>query len=184
MASYVSPLLWLGFGLIGMWSWNRMVTRATLENRTAEQLESLRPLFNSRLHLLLTGVFGVLSLYWTVRAVWIGAPQWWLWLLATAAIIGSMVARERAATRFFQFLGEDRGHRDDQERRRQRYLLTFTAVSVTAFLVARLVAPDDARNVDTIRAMIGGVSLVIAVLAALGAGWAAVWVFKDTTQNR
>jgi formate hydrogenlyase subunit 3/multisubunit Na+/H+ antiporter MnhD subunit len=168
-----------------MFTWPRTSSRAFLEKRTDEQVSNLRRTFDSRLHLLFTVVLGLLSLSATVRSIWYGAPSWWVWLLATAAIIGSMFARERAAARFFEFVGEGRGHRDAQESRRQRYLWAYAVVGVAAFLIGRAVMPDPVADpVDSVRVMIGMVCLIIAALAALGAGWSAVWVFKDAGRER
>lgn len=184
MAQYIAPAFWLVVGLLGIFPWRRLVSPAFLEKRTDDQLAGLRRSFESRLHLLFTGVFALLSLVATVRAIWIGSPTWWLWLLATSALIGSMFARERAAARFFEFIGERRGPHGVQESRRQRYLWAYALLGIAAFLAGRAVLPEPGPEpIDDTRAMIGLLFLVIAALAALGAGWSAVWVFKDTRDH-
>lgn len=155
-----------------------------LQKRSDEHLANLRRTLDSRLQLLFTRVVGSSTMLATVRAIWNGDPTWWLWLLATSTIITSMFARERAAARFFEFMGERRGPHTAQESRRQRHLWAYALVGIAAFLAGKAVMPEPGPDpIDNTRAVFGLVFLVIALLAALGAGWSAVWVFKDTSER-
>lgn len=185
MLPYVAPLAWLIVGTFGAAAWVYASSDRVLERRTPEQRQQLRATFDGRVHILLTGAIGLLCLAATIRSIWIGHGAWWVWLLATVAQIGALLARERAAERYFTFVGERRSPRTQQERARQRHVLTYAAVGCLAFVAGELVKPDpEAAGGADIRTISAVILLALAVFAALGAGWSAVWVYKsDRTED-
>lgn len=186
MGSYVAPALWLVIGVLGMVTTNLAGSERVLERRRREQREQLRQTFDSRLHIVLTGAIAVLCLLATMRSIWRGSDAWWLWLAATASQLGTIAIRERTARRFFAYVGEPRGPRSAQERARQVHLLGFSTIAVVALIAAQVLMPDvEAADPGTGRvnaslALFG----VAAALAALGAGWSSVWLFKTHDDER
>ena len=103
-----------------------------------------------------------------------------MWLLATLAHLGVLVARRRAVARLYAHDGNSPAPRTPQERTRQRYVLAYTTVAVLAFVVARAVLPpSESADTDGPRLVGAVVLMVVAGIAALAAGWSTVWVFKE-----
>lgn len=179
MAPYIAPALWFMAGLLPALGWTRLTSERVLERRTPEQLQQLRVTFDSRVHIILTGSLGLLCLLATIRSIWTDRGIWWMWLLATVAQFGALAARERAAARFFWYVGEPRGPRSELESTRQRHVMAYAGVGMLALVAGEVVMPaPGTEEPGSATSLVGLVLFIVGALAALAAGWSAVWVFK------
>jgi hypothetical protein len=180
MRGFVAPALWLAAGAFAVFMWAHLSSDKYLADRTDEQRKRLRESFASPLHSLLAGAIAIYCLFATIATIWMGRNLWWMWLLATLTHLGVLVAHRRALGRLFAYLGERPTARTPQERTRQRYVISYTAMAVLAFAIARAVLPPPERaDAEAAKVIVAVVLLVVAGLAALAAGWSAVWAFKE-----
>ena len=93
---------------------------------------------------------------------------------------GVLVARQRALARFYAYDGQRPAPTTPQERTRERYVISYTTVAVLAFVVARAVMPPpESADAEAPRVIGALVLITVAGLAALAAGWSAIWAFKN-----
>jgi phosphatidylglycerophosphate synthase len=143
----------------------------------------MRPGFaGRRVGMVSDGALGVLFLAATVSSILGGSSAWWLWLLATLSVLVMSMERQRAAARVLAFTGERRGPRNEQEVLREQHVFRYGAVAAVAFVGSQFLLPSD-DGASAVRTLLGAVLFLIAILAALAAGWSAVWEFKTEANN-
>ncbi|GAB3078034.1 hypothetical protein GCM10027080_25770 [Pedococcus soli] len=157
-----------------------LTSDAHLASRTEDQLVQLREVLSSRLHLVLNGGVGAFCLGNTIISAWTGRGFWWMWFLATLSHLAALVVRDRAFGRVLRHVGQARPARTHQERISTRYVLAGGFTSALALSIGQAVLPpQDRASVEGARVVIAVALLVVAVVAAIGAMWAAAWKFKE-----
>ena len=184
MSAYVLPGFWLLLGVLGTVGWLVAARPVALEKRDSHQLAAARRTAGSRLLVVLDAAIAMLCLVGGASALWSGSTVWWLWLLAALAQVTATVSRRRAAVAFDAArLGAPPAPptppAPPSRERRQRHVLVFSTVAAVLFVVGRVVLAAAGNDGSDARDVVGSVLVLLAVGAALAAGWAAVWQFRD-----
>lgn len=181
MRYYVLPGLVVLGGASALAVLSYGLSERTLARRTSEQVATMRRSFESPFQRLSVLVMAGLSLIAAVATVLAGSGTAWLWLLALLLQLVLLRRHRLAALRLAARTADPPPPTEADSRRLQR-TYRFTIVAAVAFLAGQTVQVIVAD--ESTAAMALAPLLLVAVGAALAAGWSAVWVSPTGNEHR